>query len=701
MKSVVKYSSSPLPPIGAICGSAFLLAGSLSAEDKVTYQDHVRPIFENKCFSCHNPDKAKGGLDLTTYSAALSGGGSGQVILSGEPGNSKIFNVITHAEEPVMPPKGEKMDGSDLDVIGKWLAGGLLDTSGSVAKKAEKPAFTMALGNVPTEKPEGPPPMPEHVPLEPVIVTASGNVVADIAVSPWAPLIAVTGQKQVLLHHAETLDLLGVLPYEEGFPIALSFSRNGSLILAGGGRPGKSGNVVAWDVKTGKRALEIGNEFDSVLGADINPSQTRIALGGPSKALKLYDTASGTLLKTVEKHTEWVMAVAFSPDGEYLASADRNGGLFVWEAETGNEVHALEGHEKTITAISWRPDSQALASCSEDGKIRLWETKEVKKVKDWDAHGGGALSVAFGADGNIVSSGRDGKVKIWKGDGGHLKDLAHEDGNLFVQVALTSGDKPRAISGDFVGKLAAYDTGSGEVVARTESNPPSIETRIVQANKLVAQTEQALAEATDDNRQELQDKLAWSKRRVDHWRAAAVNIQLIADRQSLAETETELGEIQSSIDGLKSDVAGKNMISETAEATVDHLAGKVLQAAAKVEELRNKIAWTESGIAALGEPFPTDSDERKAERAELEAALAAARAALPGAEAEQAAFIAEANRTPLVLHATARELQNLRNSLTVEVGTHRETAQVLERELAKVASLEGEYRALLESSKAE
>ena len=77
----------------------------------------------------------------------------------------------------------------------------------------------MALDGAPVGKPDGPPPMPEKLvlPLESVVVTPRATVIADIATSPWAPLIAVTGQKQVLLHHSETFEPLGVLVYFEGF----------------------------------------------------------------------------------------------------------------------------------------------------------------------------------------------------------------------------------------------------------------------------------------------------------------------------------------------------------------------------------------------------------------------------------------------------------------------------------------------------
>ena len=159
----------------------------------------------------------------------------------------------------------------------------------------------------------------------------------SLATSPWAPLVAVTSQRQVLLYNTTTLELVGVFPFPEGQPNVVRFSRDGRLLLAGGGRPAASGKVVVWDITTGERVFEVGNELDVVLAADISADHKRIALGGPQRVVRVYSTETGELLYEIAKHTEWVLAVEFSPDGVLLATADRNGGLCVWEADTGHE----------------------------------------------------------------------------------------------------------------------------------------------------------------------------------------------------------------------------------------------------------------------------------------------------------------------------------------------------------------------------
>ena len=269
----------------ALASSLLILPAA--AEDKVTYQDHILPLVEANCSKCHNADKKKADLDLTSYQGALKGSGSGVVLVSGNPDGSKLWKAITHAEEPNMPPNRPKLADKELEVFRKWILGGLLETASGKAIAATAPAVDLTLKADTVGKPDGPPPMPKGLPLEPVVHTARMNAITGLAASPWAPVVAVAGQKQVLLFQGDTLAPLGILPFTEGQPVEVKFSRSGQVLLASGGWGAKSGRVVIWDVVTGKRMLTLGDDYDTVLAADIRPDQSQVALGGPSRLVKL------------------------------------------------------------------------------------------------------------------------------------------------------------------------------------------------------------------------------------------------------------------------------------------------------------------------------------------------------------------------------------------------------------------------------
>ena len=94
----------------------------------VTYEQHVYPIMKEHCLNCHNPDKTKGDLDLASYKALLAGSSSGEIVVAGNASRSALLSVITHEDEPEMPPKKPKIPAAEIDIIRQWIAGGIIET---------------------------------------------------------------------------------------------------------------------------------------------------------------------------------------------------------------------------------------------------------------------------------------------------------------------------------------------------------------------------------------------------------------------------------------------------------------------------------------------------------------------------------------------------------------------------------------------
>ena len=91
--------------------------------DGVNFHREILPIFENKCFSCHQGVKTKGGLKLHSLAHALEGGKEdGPGIVPGDALDSAVFLRVTDEDEDyVMPPKGEKLTKAEITVLEKWI----------------------------------------------------------------------------------------------------------------------------------------------------------------------------------------------------------------------------------------------------------------------------------------------------------------------------------------------------------------------------------------------------------------------------------------------------------------------------------------------------------------------------------------------------------------------------------------------------
>lgn len=630
---------------------AVAAAADAPPAEKINFADHILPIFRAKCGTCHSAGEAKGGLVLENYSASMSGGASGAVVEAGDLDGSRLWALVSHKEQPAMPPKEPKLPEETLALIRKWIEGGALETKDSQAKIKKKASLTLGTIEVSTDKPAGPPAMPEHLTTEPLTVSARGNAVTALAASPWAPLLAVSGHKQVLLYNLDDFTLAGVLPFPEGTVHVLRFSRNGSLLLAGGGRGGQSGRAIVFDVKTGGRVFEIGAEADAVLAADISPNHGQIALGGPKKMVRVYSTVDGELMFEMKKHTDWITAIEFSPDGVLLATGDRSNGLVVWEANTGREFYVLGAHAAAITSVSWRIDANVLASASEDSTIRLWEMTNGSHVKGWGGHGGGAASVQFLRDGRIASNGRDRVPRIWDQNGAAVVTFPAQN-DLGLKVAYS---EPTAafITGDWTGAVRIFDAKDARERAALMTNPAPLAVRLEAATQAATAAQTAAAQTAGQ-------LAALQKVVADKKVAAEAAVKAAADGAAAQIAATTL---KAEADKLVAARTEAFKVAETglANATLALEKAKVeKEAAEKAEDKKDVPARTETFQAAekahiaAKTAFDTSNTEKAAaEKATAEAAgklkIATDQAVALKAAADKA--VAEMNPTPDMLKA--------------------------------------------------
>lgn len=94
----------------------------------VTYASDIKAIFEKSCVKCHNAEKPKAKLNLTTLADALKGGADGKVI---EPGKSSMSILVGSVarigeEDDWMPPKDNKakigpLTTEQVGLIRAWI----------------------------------------------------------------------------------------------------------------------------------------------------------------------------------------------------------------------------------------------------------------------------------------------------------------------------------------------------------------------------------------------------------------------------------------------------------------------------------------------------------------------------------------------------------------------------------------------------
>lgn len=183
--------------------------------------------------------------------------------------------------------------------------------------------------------------------------------------------------------------------------------------------------VWQWPAGTLERTIPFGGTY--VHAVAWSPDGRQLAAGGGDRAgpVKLFDAASGRLLRKLVGHEDSVTSVRFSRDGKRLLTASFDGTARLWDAASGDELAVFRGHAWWVWSAAFGPDETWIVTASQDGTARVWSVAAQlraetgseatpERPRTFAAHRGPVFAVAIAADGRrVATAGDDGRVLVW------------------------------------------------------------------------------------------------------------------------------------------------------------------------------------------------------------------------------------------------------------------------------------------------
>jgi WD40 repeat protein len=125
--------------------------------------------------------------------------------------------------------------------------------------------------------------------------------------------------------------------------------------------------VMSWTIETRR----IRHRFSATA---LSPDGKLVATGGIDGIIRLWDVASGRLVRALVGHDSYIYGLAFSPGGKYLASGGAfDGTARIWDAATGQPLRILTGHPGYVVQVGWSGDGKKLiAAGGVSGDISIW-----------------------------------------------------------------------------------------------------------------------------------------------------------------------------------------------------------------------------------------------------------------------------------------------------------------------------------------
>ena len=93
-------------------------------DNALVFNDIIMPILDDKCVSCHNPNKVKGGLIMTNKEQLLLGGESGSLLVAEKDEDPRLIHHIKlpMEDDDHMPPKGKvQLTNQEIQLLEWWI----------------------------------------------------------------------------------------------------------------------------------------------------------------------------------------------------------------------------------------------------------------------------------------------------------------------------------------------------------------------------------------------------------------------------------------------------------------------------------------------------------------------------------------------------------------------------------------------------
>ncbi len=370
-----------------LCALALAASPALRGAESNPHAAAAMTILRAHCFSCHNVEKKRGQLDLTSREAALKGGENGPVFKPGKGSDSPLVKLLAPGSDPHMPPKKQLPDKVIATLRG-WVDAGAPWDAG-VLKLLTRETKSDELKALPAS----------YTPVLAVALSADGKSLASaranqllihtlgttnrtltatltgardaiqsVAWSADGRWLAAGEFRRVLLFDAKTLKPFGFLDKPlAGRATAIAFTPDGSTLAVADSPGGAPGQVHLWKMGDEKPFASWTAHNDSILDLKISANGKLLATGSADKLARVWNLATQKEVAKLEGHTSYVQAVAFGKDDAVLATGGADKEIKIWNIANSAREGSFSNRSAAVTALHWTTGGTNLLAVAEDG----------------------------------------------------------------------------------------------------------------------------------------------------------------------------------------------------------------------------------------------------------------------------------------------------------------------------------------------
>ena len=320
----------------------------------------------------------------------------------------------------------------------------------------------------------------------PVVIPATyayAPAIASVSLSPDGKLAAVAVRSEiVLLDLANTNAPPRRVATDFDLLTHVEFSPDGKHLAAAGGSPQQFGGVIFFDPVDGTRQSQRRVGKDTLFKGNFAPDGQTIALGGADGAIHLIPVDGKAPVKSIDLHSDWVMAVAYTVDGKQLVSGSRDKTTKISSVESLKLLRSVDQSADIINAVAADPLNAIAAGNARtligydfalaltgmgvggSGNGARPVNNRDQYVRTFEDQAEAVTALAISGDRKLLAvATRAAEVRIYQTDTRQRKTSIPNAPAPVFAVALNR-DGTRLLLGSKTGQVRVYDTATAKVL---------------------------------------------------------------------------------------------------------------------------------------------------------------------------------------------------------------------------------------------
>lgn len=292
-----------------------------------------------------------------------------------------------------------------------------------------------------------------------ILLTLLGLIFAGYQYLQWRE--ARQQQRQLEAQEVERIQaLLNQKRYDNCITEAADIPENSSQYLNAQSLIKKCQDAINWRLATPQ---ELGQHLGAVGTVAFSPNGQILATGSRDQTIKLWNLATGEVIKTLTGDGSPIWSLDFSSSGSDLAAGSYYWRILEWNLETGETYIPLQ-QSGAVWSVKISPDERLIASASSDQTVKIWDRQSGYILYDFLDHNDIVYAVDWTSNGRtLVSASKDQTIKVFDVQTGtiRLTLTGHSDQVRSVSI---SADGNTLVSGSYDDTVKVWNLTTGKLI---------------------------------------------------------------------------------------------------------------------------------------------------------------------------------------------------------------------------------------------